>query len=119
MSGTNNRAISFTGRNFAAPSRGPAAAPIENQAAVYTPGAGDGRGRAALLLADRIARMAAPQQREDVTPELEPLSPSLTTEEPGEDFADNEDVTDEMEPFDPTIESALRAEVTGDESEVT
>ena len=82
-----------------------------------------GRGNAALVLADRIARQAAATvAREDVTPEMEPESPSLTTEEPGEDFTDNEDVTDDMEPFDPSIESAFQPErvtVTGDESSVT
>ena len=67
-----------------------------------------GRGSAQLALADRILRQAAASgvvTREDVTPDLEPLSPSLTDEEPGEDFTDNEDVTDELEPFDPSIES--------------
>jgi hypothetical protein len=79
-----------------------------------------GRGNAALGLADRIAAQArATIAREDVTPEMEPESPSLTTEESDEDFTDNEDVTDDTEPFDPSIESALRVTVTGDESSVT
>jgi hypothetical protein len=94
-----------------------ATAPAASQAAVSTQGS-NGFGRAALMEADAVARIDARhrQQREDVTPELEPLSPSLTTEEPGEDFSDNEDVTDELEPFDPTIESAI---VEGDQDEVT
>jgi hypothetical protein len=82
-----------------------------------------GRGNASLALADHIiARDAATRPvvtREDVTPELEPDNPSLTTEEPGEDFTDNEDVTDELEPFDPTIESTFRATAIGDETSVT
>jgi hypothetical protein len=79
-----------------------------------------GRGNGALALADRIAAQArAAIAREDVTPEMEPDNPSLTTEEPDEDWTDNEDVTDELEPFDPSIESALRVTVTGDESSVT
>jgi hypothetical protein len=83
-----------------------------------------GRGGASLALADRIIAQslaARPVQREDVTPELEPDNPSLTTDEPGEDWTDNEDVTDELEPFDPTIQSALgsRVTVTGDENSVT
>ena len=88
--------------------------------AIPTP-AHQGRGSASLALADRIAAQsrAAILAREDVTPELEPDSPSLTTEESDEDFTDNEDVTDELEPFDPTIESTLRVTVTGDESSVT
>jgi hypothetical protein len=83
-----------------------------------------GRGAAALGLADRIiAQEAAPRPvaREDVTPEMEPESPSITTEESDEDFDDNEDVTPDMEPYDATIESALgqRVTVTGDENSVT
>jgi hypothetical protein len=79
-----------------------------------------GRGGAALGLADAIAaRHRALLTREDVTPEMEPESPSLTTDEPDEDFDDNEDVTDELEPFDPSIESSLKATVTGDDTEVT
>lgn len=59
--------------------------------------------------------------REDVTPELEPFSPSLESGEPGDfDEEENEDVQDEMEPFDPTIESSIdRVSVSGNEDEVT
>ena len=99
----------------------PSAPPRVDPPFVAPPPAHQGRGSAALALADRIAAQsrAATVTREDVTPELEPDNPSLTTEEPGEDFTDNEDVTDELEPFDPSIESALRVTVTGDESSVT
>jgi hypothetical protein len=78
-----------------------------------------GRGAAALGLADRIIRQAQPVQREDVTPEMEPFSPAITDEEPGEDFTDNEDVTPDMEPYDATIESTLKATAEGDETSVT
>lgn len=78
------------------------------------PPAHEGRGNASLYLADHIIAQARAAEedkriisavREDVTPEMEPESPSLTDEEEGEDFEENEDVTPELEPFDPTIES--------------
>ena len=45
-------------------------------------------------------------QRQDVTPEMEPESPSLENDEDF-DSDENEDVEPDMEPFDATIESAL------------
>lgn len=67
-----------------------------------------GRGGAALALADRVARMDARHsaQRQDVTPEMEPESPSLENDEDF-DSDENEDVEPDMEPVDATIESAL------------
>jgi hypothetical protein len=102
----------------------PALVPRIVETAPAGPGtAHQGRGSAALYLADRIiAQARAPVlAREDVTPEMEPESPSITTEETDEDFTDNEDVTPDMEPYDATIESSLgeRVTVSGDENSVT
>jgi hypothetical protein len=101
--------------------------PVMQAGGAATPGSPgtmhQGRGSAALWLADRILAQAqaSPVTREDVTPEFEPESPSITTEEEDEDFVDNEDVTPDMEPYDATIESALDARllVEGDEDQVT
>lgn len=121
-----DRALPLTGRAFtravAAGSGTPPTVAASSLGAGLPSPAHQGRGSAQLALADRILRQAAASgvvTREDVTPDLEPLSPSLTDEEPGEDFTDNEDVTDELEPFDPSIESQFRATVTGDENSVT
>ena len=114
-----NRAFTPINRAYAAQSRAAAVSPPPTSDSGL---AHQGRGNAALMLADRIAAQSrAVLAREDVTPEMEPHSPSLTDEESGEDFGENEDVTDEMEPFDPTIESAFRRRVTvtGDEGSVT
>jgi hypothetical protein len=98
----------------------PARVPRGLDAPLGPPGpAHQGRGAASLGLADRIIRQAQPVQREDVTPEMEPESPSISTEESDEDFTDNEDVTPELEPYDATIESALKATVEGDDTSVT
>ena len=95
----------------------------ESAPAVIAPDAPahQGRGNAALYLADQIGRAATPVAREDITPEMEPHSPSLTDEESDEDFDENEDVTPELEPNDPSIESArkVKATVTGDDQEIT
>jgi hypothetical protein len=101
--------------NRAGPAGPPPRAPALGGTAPVTQGtAHQGRGNAALYMLDRIAAQArtAVMTREDVTPEMEPLSPSLPS---GDELADsefdddNEDVAPDMEPFDPSIESALRA----------
>ena len=73
------------------------------------------RGDLALREADRI------RARQNVTPELEPESPSLQSDDNFDDD-DNEDVTPDLEPFDPCIESSAsgkeRVIVEGDEDEV-
>lgn len=105
--------------NRAGPAGPPPRAPALGGPAPITQGtAHQGRGNAALYMLDRIARQGrtAVMTREDVTPEMEPLSPSLPS---GDELADsefdddeNEDVAPDMEPFDPSIESALRATAT-------
>jgi hypothetical protein len=122
------RALLATGRDF---SRAIASDTVHTTAIAPDVSSNQGRGGAALMLADSYMRQAQQLQRDDVSPDLEPIDPDVNDGDPSGDMEPMDATIDEPdegvaaipdEPAEviPTVsESLQRVIVSGDETEVT